>query len=50
MLCSRPMLVRDWKVLDLDLVVDVEVEGYYELVVTTFPGEPPRAHAFVSIS
>jgi auxin responsive GH3 family protein len=38
---------RDGKVVDL---VDVEVGGYYDLVVTTFTGEPPRAHASLSIS
>jgi hypothetical protein len=26
-------------------LVDVEVGGYYELVVTMFTGEPPCAHA-----
>jgi auxin responsive GH3 gene family len=39
--------VRDGEVVDL---VDVEVGAYYELVVTTFTGEPPCTIFFLPLA
>ena len=38
---------RDGKVVDL---VDVEVAGHYELLVTTFTGEPPYVHIYFPLA
>ena len=38
---------RDGKVVDL---VDVEVGGHYELLVTTFTGEPPYVHIYFPLA